>query len=185
MCYHISFESKLESIEEFFPGLVINEQTELDFGTSAHYNGHEHPMVNIIVKSRKDESWHLTKMMWGLLPTDGVPDYESALKFWNGYNDATGKFQHGFITLDARGEELLQKKLYAEPARMRRCIILIDGFYEWHQKQQIGKVLKAPAVFPHYIHFKNITMPFRLVAGIWNPWKHTEPDKKTGELKTF
>lgn len=188
MCYHISFEVKLESITDFFPNLVVDDQTKLDFSSSPHFNGHNHPMVNVIVKSRKDDSWHLTKMLWGFLPTGGVPNYESALKFWNGYKTEEGKYQTGFITLDARGEELLEKRLYAKAARTQRCIILIDGFYEWHHRPKIGakgQVLKATETYPFYIRFKKNETPFRLVAGIWNPWKHDEIDKETGEVKSF
>ena len=188
MCYHISFEVKLESITDYFPDLVADEQTKLDFSSSPHFNGHDHPMVNVIVKSRKDDSWHLTKMMWGFLPTSGVPNYEGALKFWNGYKTEQGKYQTGFITLDARGEELLEKRLYANAARTQRCIILIDGFYEWHHRPKVGKkgqMLKATEAYPFYIKFKKSDMPFRMVAGIWNPWKHDEVDKETGELKSY
>ncbi len=89
MCYHISFEVKLESILDYFPDLVIDAQTEMNFTTSAYMNGFDHPPVKCIAKSRRDGKLHLVEMMWGFLPGN-VKDIEAAKRFWNGYKDENG-----------------------------------------------------------------------------------------------
>ena len=140
-----------------------------------------------MVKSRKDEKLHLPSMMWGFLPNN-VKNMAEAQKFWNGYKDEQGKWHKGFITLNAIGEELLEKNIYADAALNRRCIVFIDGFYEWHHYFPIGKKgqrLKTPIRLPHHIYLKNNSEPFMMVPAIWNPWKHEEVNETTGELEQF
>lgn len=187
MCYHISFEIKLESLEDYFPGLVIDNQPEMDSITKPYLNGFDHPSIKAIVPSRKDESLHLASMMWGYLPGN-VRNYEEAAKFWNGYKDEAGKWRTGFITLNAMGEELLERTLYKDAAVSRRCIFLMDGFYEWQHVFPMGKKgqrLKTAVKYPHHIFLKDNPYPFMMGAAIWNPWKHTEVNPETGEVKTF
>lgn len=186
MCYHISFEVKLESVLDYFPDLVVDTQVDMEYPSASYLNGFNHPSVKVILKSRKDENRHLASMMWGFLP-GYIKDYEAAQKFWNGYKDEEGKWHTGFITLNAIGEELLEKKLYKDATLNRRCIFLMDGFYEWQHYFPIGKKgqrLKTAIKYPHHIYLKDNPYPFIMAAGIWNPWKHTEVDKETGELTT-
>ncbi|MDQ6890687.1 MAG: SOS response-associated peptidase [Bacteroidota bacterium] len=186
MCYHISFEVKLESILDYFPDLVIDTQTEMNFTTAAYMNGFDHPPVKCIAKSRKDGKLHLVEMMWGFLPAN-VKDFEAAKRFWNGYKDENGRWNTGFITLNCIGEEMLQKPLYRDAALSRRCIFFMDGFYEWQHVFPMGKKgqrLKTAVKYPHHIYLKDNPYPFTMCAGIWNPWKHTETDTETGEMIT-
>src|SRR5688572_31103530 len=39
MCYHVSFEVKLQSITHVFPDLVIDPQLQVEFPTAAYVNG--------------------------------------------------------------------------------------------------------------------------------------------------
>src|ERR1700733_987111 len=120
MCYHISFEIKLESIIDFFPDAVIDPQLDLEHSPAAYLNGFNHPLVRVMVKSRKDEKKHLPAMMWGFVP-NYVKNMTEAQKFWNGYKDENGLWRKGIITLNAIGEELFDKKLYKDSALQRRC----------------------------------------------------------------
>jgi putative SOS response-associated peptidase YedK len=186
MCYHISFEVKLESVLDYFPDLVVDNQPEFEYPSAPYLDGFRHPGVRAIVESRKDDKKHLASMMWGFLP-GYIKNMEEAERFWNGYKDDSGKWHTGYITLDAIGEELLVKPLYKDAAKNRRCILLIDGFYEWHHYYPIGKKgqrLKTALKYPHHISLKDNPYPFAMVAAIWNPWKDTEVDKETGEVTT-
>ncbi|MEJ7672697.1 MAG: hypothetical protein WKF59_08285 [Chitinophagaceae bacterium] len=42
MCYHISFDVKLESIKDYFPDLVMDPQLEMNFPKAAYVNGFDH-----------------------------------------------------------------------------------------------------------------------------------------------
>ena len=138
MCYHISFEVKLESILDVFPDLVIDHQLDVEFPTASYVNGFNHRPHQVMVRSRKDGKRHLALMMWGFLPA-GVKNMAEAEKFWNGYKDESGKWNTGFVTLNAIGEELFDKRLYKHAAMNQRCVIFLDGFYEWKHIFPMGK----------------------------------------------
>jgi len=187
MCYHISFEVKLESITDYFPDIIIDSQLDVNYPTAAYINGFDHGMQQVMLRGRKDSKRHLALMMWGFLPNN-VRNFEEADRFWNGYKDDNGRWNKGFITLNAVGEELFDKSLYKDAALNRRCIVFADGFYEWHHYYPMGKkgqTLKTPTKYPHHIFLKDNPVPFVPMAGIWNPWKHEEVDKETGEIETI
>lgn len=185
MCYHVSFEVQLEKIMEILPGLVVDPQLQLDFPSAAYVNGFDHGMHPVMVTSRKDGQRHLAPMMWGFVP-NWVKTMEDAVKMWNGYKEQSGKYKPGIITLNAIGEEMFDKPMYKDAALNRRCVIFVDGFYEWHHYFPIGKKgqrLKTAVKYPHHIFIRNNPYPFMMFAGIWNAWRHTEVDTDTGEVK--
>jgi putative SOS response-associated peptidase YedK len=185
MCYHVSFEVKLQSIMDVFPDLVVDPQFQIEFQGAAYINGFDHRMHPAMLTSRKDGKRHLAPMMWGFLP-NWVKTMEDAAKMWNGYKDESGKYKPGIITLNAIGEEMFDKPMYKDAALNRRCVIFVDGFYEWHHYFPIGKRgerLKTAVKYPHHIRVLNNPLPFIMMAGIWNPWRHTEVDQETGEIK--
>ena len=186
MCYHVSFEVKLESITDIFPDLVVDPQLQVEFPTSAYVNGFDHRMHPVMVTSRKDGKRHLAGMMWGFLP-NWVKNMEEAIKMWNGGVDENGKYKPALITLNAIGEEMFDKPMYKDAAMNRRCIIFVDGFYEWHHYYPMSKKgdkrLKTAIKYPHHIFLKDNPHQFMMFAGIWNPWKHTEVNTETGEVQ--
>ncbi|MEP6949111.1 MAG: SOS response-associated peptidase family protein [Ginsengibacter sp.] len=186
MCYHISFEIKLESIANYFPDVVIDDQPELEFSPSPYINGFSHLPHRVMVQSTKDNKRHFPSMIWGILPSY-VRNMDEAKKFWNGYKDDSGKWHTGYTTLNAMGEEMFEKKLYKDAALTRRCIVFVDGFYESYHYYPVGKKgqrLKTPVTYPFHIRLKDNQYPFTMFAGIWSPWKQTEVDKDTGEVIT-
>ncbi len=75
-------------------------------------------------------------------------------------------------TLNARVETLFQKPSFRMPIKQRRCIIYMDGFYEYYHFKS--------NTYPHFI-YKNGGGSLR-VAGLWDEWV----DPSSGEmLKTF
>lgn len=74
--------------------------------------------------------------------------------------------QIGFKMINARSETVTEKPAFLEAFKKHRCLIPIDGFYEW-KKQQDGKQ-------PYYIHMTD-KQPFAL-GGIWDAW--TNPQGK-------
>lgn len=66
-----------------------------------------------------------------------------------------------FNCLNARAESVDEKPAFRESFKQRRCLVPIDGFYEWKHE---GK-----AKIPHRITLKN-RKPFAL-AGVWDTWK--------------
>jgi putative SOS response-associated peptidase YedK len=133
----------------------------------------------IIKPSVDGKDWDVVAMEWGFIPSL-IMSREEVVKFRNGYKDANGKYIIGYTTLNAMGEELLNKKMFRDAALKRRCLILSSGFYE-HRHVQVagksGKILKTPVKFPYHITVRDKNS--FLIAGIYN----TFIDKNTGEVK--
>jgi len=74
------------------------------------------------------------------------------------------------VAINARAETLSQKPSFREPFQRKRCIIPVNGFYEW-KKEGSHKM-------PYWIHPKEGN--FFALAGLWDEWK----DKQSGEIIT-
>lgn len=74
-----------------------------------------------------------------------------------------------FNTANAKCETIFEKPLYSQAIFERRCIIALDGFFEWHHAFK--------KTYPHYIYHQ--TQPVLLAGGIWNEWVNAG----TGEIK--
>jgi len=72
----------------------------------------------------------------------------------------------GFNLINARTETIQEKPSFKKAFKLRRCLILADGFYEW--QKQSGKAPKAP----FYFQLAD-GAPFAF-AGIWETWLSPE-----------
>ncbi|HEX3594892.1 MAG TPA: SOS response-associated peptidase [Polyangiaceae bacterium] len=104
------------------------------------------PVVRVLVP---DSGRRLDLLRWGLVP------------FWA--KDAT----IGNRLINARVETIADKPAYKEPFQRRRCLVVVDGFYEW---QRQGKT-KQP------FHLQSERGELLAMAGLWDSW--LSPD---GEL---
>jgi putative SOS response-associated peptidase YedK len=116
-----------------------------------HASGFDHPVVPVIIDITKQV--HL--FSWGLIP------------FWS--KSALEAMTISNSTINARAESMFEKPAFRMPAREKRCLILIDGFFEHHHKN--GKA------FPYFIQLKN-DEPMCL-AGLWDEWE----DKDSGIVR--
>ena len=71
-----------------------------------------------------------------------------------------------FNMINARAETVASKPAYRTPFRRSRCLIPVDGFYEWSTKN--GKQ-------PYYIYQED-NSPLAL-AGLWESWSDEAGDK--------
>lgn len=69
--------------------------------------------------------------------------------------------------INARAETVAEKPAYRAAYRQRRCLVLADGFYEWHKEGSVKT--------PYYISLKS-GGPFAL-AGLWEHWQSKETDE--------
>jgi putative SOS response-associated peptidase YedK len=91
------------------------------------------------------------EMRWGLVP------------FWAN----TVKDADKYSLINAKAEEIADKRSYKIPFQKRRCIVPISGFFEWKRT--------ADKKRPFAIHLKNHSVMG--LAGIWEQWV----SKETGE----
>jgi len=104
-----------------------------------------------IAAIRRDEnqSPELTMLRWGLVP------------FWA--KDPS----IGNRMINARSETVAEKPSFRNAYRKRRCLILADGFYEWHREGDIK--------IPYFISLADGT-PFAF-AGLWEHWDSKDSDE--------
>jgi putative SOS response-associated peptidase YedK len=129
---------------------IIEDLNHLFPGEHYQVSGFSHPSLVVYL----DKTPFIASLsIWGLIPS-WVQSAEQKLKLWNN-------------TLNARGESIFDKPSFKSSAQSKRCIIPIDGFYEYHWKNEKS--------FPYYISRKDgETMN---LAGLYENWV----DVETGE----
>ncbi len=87
---------------------------------------------------------------WGLVP------------FWA--KDAGIGARH----INARAETLAARPAFKESFAHKRCIVPVDGFFEWERLEAGGKL-------PHYIHRPGHPLA---LAGLWASWRDPETHER-------
>jgi putative SOS response-associated peptidase YedK len=146
MCGRYSQTADLEVLRERF-GFTASDVEEL----KPRYNIAPSQAAPVLVE---DGGRRLKLFRWGLIPA------------WT--KDASV----GQKLINARAETLAVKPGFRESFRVRRCLVLADGFYEWRVraggvKQPVRIALKTRAPFA--------------MAGLWDEW--AAPDG--GPARTF
>ena len=114
----------------------------------ARYNIAPSPSVAAI-RNGADDSPELTMLRWGLVP------------FWA--KDPS----IGNRMINARAETVAEKPAFRAAYRHRRCLVLADGFYEWHREGSVKT--------PYYISGAD-GQPFAFAA-LWENWNSKETDE--------
>lgn len=79
-----------------------------------------------------DGSPVLHTMSWGLVPSSTPRD--TAPDFWRMFN--------------ARAETILEKPVFGRLLPRKRCVVLLDGYYEWREERVGAQKIKQP----YYVH---------------------------------
>ncbi|HTA82824.1 MAG TPA: SOS response-associated peptidase [Bacteroidia bacterium] len=148
MCYKVKATASVEELRKRY-----NAELEQKFDEMRPYqgvSGFAHPKLPVITS---EENGKIQLMDWGLVPA-WVKDEKTAAEMQN-------------ATLNARSETLFEKPSFRSIMK-KRCLILVNGFYEWHHalKEKI----------PYYIHLKSSAL-FAL-GGLYDEWVNTN----TGEI---
>lgn len=150
MCYFISNNVTEKEIKESF-GVVYNGPT---YKGSNFVNGFAHPNTPIILDDNRNEA---ILGNWGIIPP------------WAKNRDGQK------MTLNARIETIGEKSSFKASIE-KRCLVIVNGFYEWKWLDTKGKEKEK-----YFIQLNNDKKPFAL-GGIYNVWT----DKVSGEqLTTF
>jgi len=111
MCFHSKQTKKAIEVEHRFNAKI---ETIDAFQTAEHYNGFEFPKTPVITN---EDSSKIQMIHWGLLPKWANEEFDKK------------------NTLNAR-IETLSSKISFKNIINNRCIIIVNGFFEW---QKIGK----------------------------------------------
>jgi putative SOS response-associated peptidase YedK len=152
MCYNVSTKKVGKLTEKQFQAKF--DPAILPDG-SYYLSGFSHPLVRAI--SNLNPSL-ITEFNWGLIPSFCKTEMDA--------KDMQSK------TLNAKCEMVFTLPSFKSSIREKRCLILVDGFYEW---RTIGK-----QKYPYFIKYKDNDV--FAMGGIFNDWVN----KQTGEqTKTF
>ena len=142
MCGRYVIAQDVDAYARFFG--VDDLRTEM---LAANYNVAPTDTVYAIVDHEQQRL--LGSFRWGLIP------------FWA--DTAKGG------QINARAETVATKALFRDSFARRRCIIPVDGFFEWQKRETGGKV-------PHYLHGA-AGSPLAL-AGLWASWHDPETEER-------
>lgn len=139
MCGRFTLASRAETIADYF-GIEVPYQLKPRYNIA--------PSQDVLVLRQLPEaSLEFTLMRWGLIPA------------WQKEEDIGSQW------INARSETIDEKPLFKKLFQKKRCLIVVDGFYEWH-------VMSKNAKQPYYICKKDHG-PF-VFAGLWEHWESKE-----------
>jgi putative SOS response-associated peptidase YedK len=141
MCGRYSITTSVESLRQLFkftsPGLNLQPRWNVAPTQDAP-----------VVRLGRDGQRELKMLRWGLVP------------YWS--KDISG----GARMINARGETVAEKPAFREAFTARRCLVPVDGFYEW---ETLGdQPSKQPLLFR-----TADGQPFAF-AGLWERWRPRE-----------
>ncbi len=144
--------------EDELAARYLNEKRKRQplIGLKPNYNLSPTQLAPVV--TMQDGLTQIAMMRWGLLP------------FWAKNLDAVKKYS----LINAKAEEIDQKRSYAIPFKKRRCIIPLSGFFEW-------KRVDAASKQPFAIYSKNYSI--LSVAGVWEVWRSA--DQRGEEIHSF
>jgi putative SOS response-associated peptidase YedK len=137
MCFYAQQTHTAQQLKQRFKA---NFKQEKEY-KPIQYNGFEHPMIPVITHQNPEE---IQLFQWWFLP-----QWATETSFRKN-------------TLNAKAETLHQLPSYQNYIQ-KRCIILIDGFYEWQWLDAKGKNKQK------YLITKENRELFAF-AGLWNSW---------------
>jgi putative SOS response-associated peptidase YedK len=149
MCGRSSLTKTEKEIEQRFHATFYSEELER-YNPLPNYNvapTQYHPVIT------DEDPEHLHLYKWGLIP------------FWS--KDA----KSGYKMINAKLETLEEKPTFRNLVKTRRCLVPMDGFYEWMHKD--GRKI------PYRICTKD--QEIFAAAGLWEIWK----DPSGNEIRTF
>lgn len=139
MCGRSSLTKNEKEIEHRFNATFYSEELER-YNPLPNYNIAPTHMCPIIIN---EDTSHIHVFRWGLIP------------FW------AKDLKIGFKMINARSETLEEKPFFKNCLASKRCLVPLDGFYEW----TIADGKKQP----HRIQVTD--QEIFSVAGLWDKWK--------------
>lgn len=112
MCYHTKMTSDAQKVEKRFKAAMAG-----DMPISTDFNGFAFPETPVLLNR---ETSVIQPCSWGLLPGWAKSDFKRA------------------NTLNARIETIAEKPSFRSYVN-NRCLVLVDGFYEWQWLDENGK----------------------------------------------
>lgn len=154
MCFTMSVAKDWKYIQTRFSAEFEKADAFQPLYYQSAFNYPAHPVIT------EKEPGYIQMYNWGLIPS-WVKDHAQA--------DAIRK-----QTINARSDTIFTKPSYKSSIMDKRCIIIADGFFEWHEE--------GSKKYPYYITMRN--KEAFAIAGIWDKWTRGSEDIRTFSLIT-
>jgi putative SOS response-associated peptidase YedK len=158
---------KIKAIDETN---AASEDTGPD-SAAPNYNVAPTTTICTVVKRHSDPDDEATRrlrsMRWGLIPPwvksgeDGAPDNK------------------GPLLINARAEKVTTSPAFRNSAKSKRCLVPMDGWYEWRPNPADGGKKKA-AKTPFFMYGTDGEPLF--MAGLWTTWRPKDGPKDAPPL---
>ncbi len=152
MCFSISISKDIDYVQRRFRAVFPDPA---DFEPIYHVSAFTLPSLPVISGENSEE---ILLYAWGL-----IPRWAKGVEYAEGIRRKT---------FNARAETMFEKPSYRASARDRRCLVLADGFYEWHEA--------GGRKYPYYVHLRDGAA--FAIAGLWDSWTGGPGGN---EVKTF
>lgn len=111
-----------------------------------------------VIREAEDKIRRVVALSWGLIP------------FWAKDRGSLSPM------INARAETAATKPSFRAALKKRRCLVPIDGFYEWARKPKPGEPESGVAPGPYY--FRASDQAVLAIAALWESWI----DRESGEV---
>lgn len=140
----------VEEVAEAFEALLPSDLPDDAPGTKPRFNLSPGQAMLVVRPTKAKDARELAALRWGLVP------------FW------AESPKEGRRLAQARAETVPTARAFRAAFQKRRCIVVIDGFYEWQAPPKGSKAKKAP----HYVTPESGGL--LAIAGLWERWKSAE-----------
>lgn len=150
---------------------AIDETNAAPHDSGPNYNVAPTTTVSTVVKRHSDPDDEATRrlrsMRWGLIPPwvkggeDGAPDNK------------------GPLLINARADKVTTSPAFRSSAKSRRCLVPMDGWYEWRPNAGDGEKKKV-AKTPFFMSGADGEPLF--MAGLWTTWRPKDAPKEAPPL---
>jgi putative SOS response-associated peptidase YedK len=152
------------------PALLAQKIRAIDESMTAGGQGPNHPVANYNVAPTTSISTLVTRhgepddeptrrvrsMRWGLVP------------HWSKTAEDGGPDAKGPLLINARAETVSASPAFRNAAKHKRCLVPMDGWYEWRPGDERAAGKKAPKT-PFYMYADDGELLF--MAGLWSTWR--------------
>ena len=157
MCYDVSFSTKIESVLDYIPGLVVDPQIGMDYEMIVHSQAQAFRKYPIVIF--EDGKYKLKLFEWGVI-ADYMNTPEKIKKMRNSM-------------CNARSEKIIgDKKSVWHRMRKKRCLIPVTGIFEHREVKGFKNKI------PYYVRLKDRNM--FCIPGLYH--YPNKADVETGEI---
>ncbi|WP_264073127.1 SOS response-associated peptidase, partial [Mycolicibacter minnesotensis] len=155
---------KIQAIDESVAS--TSAQKEQKETSSANYNVAPTTTISSVVKRHSEPDDAATRrvrsMRWGLVPP------------WAKTAEDGGPDTKGPLLINARAEKVTTSPAFRNSAKNKRCLVPMDGWYEWRPNGETASGKKAPKT-PFYMYGADGEPLF--MAGLWSTWRPKDAPK--------